>query len=237
MTYDFRSLDIILGGQGAPLVPIGDLHLFPKYQGCLNIGGFANVSFHVEGAGRVAFDICGANLVLNALSKRQGMEMDRNGELAAKGKLIPSLLKRLNGLVFYNKSFPKSLGREWFDEIISPILNEYSRQSNPDLIHTYCEHIAIQICKELSTHLSANTENEVLVTGGGAYNSHLMKRLREHAESHVKLVVPGDTLIQYKEALIFALMGLLLVRGETNCLSSVTGAVRDSCTGSVIGKI
>lgn len=219
---DFRSTDVALGGQGAPLVPIGDRLLFAGYSYCLNLGGFANISYERNGK-RIAYDICPANMVLNDLASISGMAFDEAGNLARSGSLLPDLLKSLNQLSYYHQPPPKSLGKEWVDEHISPLL----RDTIPDLLHTFCEHIAIQIGNNTGT----NRANKLLITGGGALNTYLMERIRHYSVPDV--ILPDLQTIRFKEALIFAFLGLLRWRGEVNCLSSVTGASRDTIGGAI----
>ena len=218
---DFRSLDVSLNGQGAPLVPIGDLHLFPNYKYCINLGGFANISIKEKNK-IIAFDICPVNIILNQFCEKLNIEYDNNGDIAKKGKLIPALLQQLNQLGFYKKSPPKSLGREWVEEFINPIIKlEYETE---DLLHTFCEHIAIQIGVFI-------TNESALFTGGGVFNTYLMERIKYYSSS--KIIIPNDKIINFKEALIFAFLGVLKLENEVNCLKSVTGAIRDSCGGII----
>ncbi len=223
--YDFRSLDVALGGQGAPLVPIGDHLLFSQYDFCLNLGGFANTSFEQDDR-RIAFDICPVNIVLNELAQIENLAFDEGGNLAKKGKVNLELLNELNSLDFYRMPPPKSLGREWVENTIQPILKKY-KISNLDLLATYTEHVAVQI----SEVLNENSGSSVLITGGGAYNTHLIDRLKSLTKTSVH--IPEPSLVEYKEALVFALLGLLRLRNEVNCLSSVTGATRDSSCGVI----
>ena len=217
---NFRSLDISLNGQGAPLVPIGDLLLFPDYKYCINLGGFANISIK-NNKKIVAFDICPANIVLNHICKGLEIEYDHNGNISKKGKIISSLLQQLNQLDFYTSNAPKSLGREWVEENIYPLLKGYKIE---DMLCTFCEHVAIQIGKFL-------VSESALFTGGGVFNSFLMKRIAFH--SNTEIIVPNKELIEFKESLIFAFLGLLRLRNEINCLQSVTGADRDNCGGDI----
>lgn len=224
---DFRSLDVALGGQGAPLVPIGDHLLFNEYTYCLNLGGFANVSFEAD-AKRIAFDICPVNIVTNQLCRSIGKEMDDKGEIGRTGNIHEALLHKLNELAYYQlkKNTPKSLGKEWVMENFYPILHQYTI-SVPDQLRTIYEHVALQIAKATeSTH-----QKNMLITGGGAYNIFLMERitaLTKHA-----IVLPDKHTIEFKEALIFAFLGVLRMREEINCLKSVTGALKNSVGGCV----
>jgi anhydro-N-acetylmuramic acid kinase len=220
---NFRSLDVSLNGQGAPLVPIGDLLLFPKHKYCINLGGFANISIK-KSKQITAFDICPANIVLNDICKELGIEYDYDGDIAREGEIIPTLLQQLNQLDFYIKKSPKSLGREWVEKNVFPILKNHRPE---DLLCTFCEHIAIQIGKFLS-------DESALFTGGGVFNSFLMNRITFHSKSEILL--PNKELIEFKESLIFAFLGVLRLRNEVNCLQSVTGANSDNC-GGVIHQI
>lgn len=228
---DFRSLDVALGGQGAPLVPVGDELLFGQYDFCLNLGGIANLSGRTK-ENRIAYDICPANMVLNYLSRQLGHAYDAGGNLASNGENQPELLEKLNQLDFYNLSAPKSLGYEWVSEVVFPILKE-AEKSAEDLLNTFCHHIAQQIRLSLEPFSGANQQS-LLVTGGGAYNTFLIKLLQEELKTlDIKVVIPGKQILEYKEALIFALLGVLRIRGEVNTLASVTGARANSCGGQV----
>jgi anhydro-N-acetylmuramic acid kinase len=219
---DFRITDVAHGGQGAPLVPAGDATLFSEYNYCLNLGGFINISFD-EFAKRIAFDIAPMNYVLNRLAMREGKPFDENGKMAAAGTCIQSLLDKLNSLSYYSARAPKSLGREWVEKEIFPLLNENYNTS--DLLHTFTLHAAEQTAKYLQQ------DGRVLITGGGAYNTFFIEELKKR--SVAEIVIPESELINFKEALIFAWLGFLRLRNENNALSSVTGARRDSCGGAI----
>ena len=227
---DFRTKDITLGGQGAPLVPIGDQQFFDNYTFCLNLGGISNVSLNRDGQ-RIAYDIGIANMLLNHLSRKLGKPFDKSGSLARSGNLDTALLNRLNSVAYYQKPFPKSTGFEWFKGEILPIIESGSLPV-PDLLHTAVHHIAEQIARQLKSHIKTSN-NTVLVTGGGAFNDFLMEVLRNKLAPDVEVVIPPAELVSFKEALVFALMGLLRIEGEINVLSSVTGASLDSSSGTV----
>lgn len=222
---DFRVDDVALGGQGAPLVPIGDQLLFGQYEYCLNLGGFANISFDKKGR-RVAYDICPVNIVLNHYVATLGHAYDDGGKLAATGKVNNLLLDRLNALDYYAAKAPKSLGLEWVKLEVFPLIDSFGLSIN-DVLSTFVAHISNQIAKALNL----GTAQSVLVTGGGAFNTFLMQSLSKRTEATI--VVPDKSLIEYKEALIFSLLGVLRLRNETNCLSSVTGALRDHSSGKI----
>lgn len=223
VVYDFRTQDVVLGGQGAPLVPIGDRLLFADYDACVNLGGFANISFE-QNDERIAFDICPVNVVMNHFSRKLGYEYDDKGNLAKEGTINFKLLELLNQLDFYKKTPPKSLGIEWVHQEIFPILNQFD--SSKDVLRTFLEHIAIQIAKV--THKF----NTILFTGGGVYNDFLMEKVRENSQS--KIDIPNSDIVNYKEALIFAFLGLLRLENKPNCLSSVTGAKYDHSSGKIV---
>ena len=220
---DFRSEDVSKGGQGAPLVPIGDKLLFGNYEICLNIGGIANVSYDEDGK-RIAYDLCIANQALNYLAQMKGLPYDRDGQLARSGEVDMDLLKRLNRHPFHGQLPPKSLGREFFEANQKDLLKDLSVE---DMLATFTEHIALQIALGVS-HLP---KGKILVTGGGARNQFLMERLQ--ARTSHEVVIPDKMTIDYKEALVFAFLGLLRMEGKTNVLASVTGAESDSCSGRI----
>jgi len=220
---DFRVQDVALGGQGAPLVPIGDRLLFNDFDCCLNLGGFANISSEVNGK-RIAYDICEVNIVLNYLAEKLGFLYDDCGNLAKNGKLDKELETKLNELKYYNENPPKSLGLEWVKEYVFPIL-EASPTSIEDKLRTVTEHIAFQIAKQISINAS------VLITGGGAYNIFLISRIQFYKKLHI--INASSILIDYKEALVFGLLGVLKLRKEINCLASVTGAKRNHSSGII----
>ena len=222
---DFRSSDVALGGQGAPLVPIGDQILFGEYDFCLNLGGFANISFENKNS-RASFDICPVNIVMNELCKEIGKDFDLNGDIAKTGKIHQELLNKLNSLTYYAMPFPKSLGKEWIEMNIRPLFYN-TGLSLQDRLRTFYEHIAIQLRKSTQHVQNKN----IFITGGGAHNSFLIERIQQ-LTNH-RLIIPAEKIINFKEALVFAFLGVLRYREETNCLSSVTGATRDSISGAI----
>lgn len=232
---NFRDMDLALGGQGAPLVPIGDRLLFGKYDFCLNIGGIANISAEV-GEQRLAYDICPANMVLNHFAQKAGQPYDEDGAMAARGEVHQKLLDQLNALDYYRAPFPKSLGYEWvLANVIQPL--EKENLSTEDMLATLTHHVAQQIAS--NAHLlqekeaALREEAEMLVTGGGAFNSYLVSCIQHYGKDKFRVVSPNELIISYKEALVFAFLGVLRVRKEVNCLSSVTGASRDHSAGLI----
>ncbi|MCD4834685.1 MAG: anhydro-N-acetylmuramic acid kinase [Bacteroidales bacterium] len=222
---DFRSLDVALGGQGAPLVPVGDELLFPEYDYCLNIGGFANISFS-ENNTRLAYDICPANIILNFLAQKLNHTFDKDGKLGQSGNVSQELLKKLNSINYYEHPYPKSLGKEWLDSTFIPVLAK-SKVPLIDQLSTVYEHIAQQI----SGALPNESKYKTLITGGGAYNSYLVELITQKTKSEI--IIPDKNIIEYKEALIFAFLGILRFKNQVNCLSSVTGARKDSSSGLI----
>jgi len=223
---DFRVQDVQLGGQGAPLVPIGDRMLFPDYRYCLNLGGFSNISFEEKGS-RIAFDICPVNTVLNHYANQLGLDYDDGGSIARSGAVVPLLLDELNALEFYTLGYPKSLGFEFVKGTVLPMIEKYP-DSAQDKIATFTEHVAVQI----AATIKGIGEGELLVTGGGVYNEFLIGRMRQLLPNTL-IAIPDDKAIQFKEALIFALLGVLKLRDEVNVLSSVTGASHDHSSGFI----
>lgn len=223
---DFRKADVAQGGQGAPLVPAGDRLLFGEYDGCLNLGGFANISYEDDIGRRIGYDICPVNLALNKLAGRAGKTFDKDGVMARQGRVGNALLEALNHLDYYRVPPPKSLGKEWFEKEFVPVL-ESASDALPDLMATVIEHICIQISFCVR---NAGMES-VLVTGGGALNPMLMERLQHHTKA--RLVIPDRQLVEFKEALVFAFLGVLRVRNEINCLASVTGGQADLSAGEI----
>lgn len=222
---DFRVQDVKLGGQGAPLVPIGDQILFADYDYCLNLGGFSNVSFS-ENNTRIAFDISPVNTVLNFYANQMDVDFDDKGTIAKSGNLNQSLLDELNALSFYSKFYPKSLGFEFVKETVLPLIEKHTI-SREDKMHTFTIHVAFQIAEAL-----AKKKAKLLITGGGAYNDFLIEAIQTHLPE-MELIIPDKKILEYKEALIFALLGVLKLRGEINVLSSVTGSERDHSSGEV----
>ena len=222
---DFRRRDMAAGGQGAPLVPIGDKLLFSEYDYCLNLGGFSNVSFN-ENGNRIAFDISPVNTVLNFYANKLGFSYDDAGNFAKSGNINQDLLQQLNDLEFYALPYPKSLGMEFVNAKIFPLMNSYSIDVK-DKLCTFVEHIAIQIA-----NICSKPNAKLFITGGGAYNRFLIERLRNYLPT-TELVIPDDKTIQFKEALIFGFLGVLRLRDEINVLSSVTGASKNHSSGVV----
>ena len=221
---DFRTLDVALNGQGAPLVPVGDLLLFPEYQMCLNLGGFANISVKNQNS-ILAFDICPVNIVLNQLANELGLPYDKNGSVAAGGVVNKEMLGQLNNLSFYNEKPPKSLGKEWSDSNVFPII-EKSDDIIENKIATYTQHVIDQLSKVISNH-----EGRVLITGGGAYNKTIVSGLQK--EFGERIEVPEKQIVEFKEAILFAFLGVLRGINEKNCLRSVTGADIDNIGGAI----
>lgn len=231
---DLRAMDIALGGQGAPIVPIGEKILLGDYDFFLNLGGIANISVNHR-TQYIAFDICPANRVLNLLAAEAGKTYDDGGRMAASGKVDNNLLAKLNALDYYGEPYPKSLANDFGTDVVYPIVKGAALPTN-DALRTYVEHIAVQIARSVEQllPLTKGGELKMLATGGGALNGFMVQRLQEVLQPlNVKIEIPGTDLIQYKEALIMALIGVLRWREENNVLASVTGAVRNSIGGAV----
>ena len=225
---NFRTLDVALGGQGAPLVPIGDELLFGNYDACLNLGGIANISYRAGGK-RVAYDICPCNMALNRLASRLGLPYDPEGSHARRGRCHGPLLEALGGIGYYAAPPPKSLGKEWLVSEYWPLV-EAAPVPVEDLLCTVVSHTADQIARVLNRQRVAT----LLVSGGGAFNRFLLEKIGEYAPG-VEITVPDALIVNYKEALVFAMLGYLRLTGRVNTLASVTGARCDSVGGTVSG--
>ena len=221
---DFRVQDVQLGGQGAPLVPIGDLLLFSDYSHCLNLGGFSNISIKSNN-NIIAYDICPVNIVLNKYSRLIGFDFDMKGQISKSGNINKNLLKSLNEILYYNLTHPKSLGLEWVENKIFPLIDSF-KISVEDILRTYVEHIAIQISKNLE-----GDNLKILISGGGVKNKFLIKRIKELSNKNLEII--SENITDYKEALIFGFLGVLRIRNENNCLKSVTGANEDHSSGVI----
>lgn len=229
--YDFRNLDVQLGGEGAPLVPVGDRLLFASADVCLNLGGIANISLELKGKRR-AFDLCFCNMALNHLIKEAGSEYDRDGRLAAKGTVVPSLLDQLTTVYASVRKRRNSLGREFFEASVQPLLDQ-RKFALSDRLRTVCESVA----EEIDLAIPRGSRNlQMLSTGGGARNKHLVEVLRGRLLGKAAVVLPPDEIIDFKEAIIFAFLGLLRLRQENNVLRSVTRSRQDSSSGVLIGR-
>lgn len=228
---DLRSLDVAFHGQGAPIVPLGEKLLFPEFRFFLNLGGIANISAHTPDH-IIAFDVCPANRVLNMLANVQGHEYDEDGIMASFGQFNVDLYSELNALEYYRLPFPKSLSNDFGVDVIFPLIKIYGI-SIENALNTYVEHVAIQIKNSLN-QFSQKESQDILITGGGAFNKFLIKRLSIHLnEINFKIVLPATEVIQYKEALIMAFLGVLRWREQYTISASVTGALRNSIGGAL----
>ena len=222
---DFRVQDVALGGQGAPLVPIGDQILFSDYDYCMNLGGFSNISFN-KNKTRIAFDISPVNTVLNFYANQLGLDYDDKGKIAKSGKVNQELLNQLNNLDFYAEKHPKSLGLEFVKNIIIPLIEKHNIAIE-DKLATFTRHIAQQISFAIEIK-----NGKMIITGGGAYNDFLIKSIKDFLPE-IEIIVPDNKILEFKEAIIFALLGVLKLRNENNVLASVTGAKNDHCSGFI----
>lgn len=233
---DLRSVDVAFGGQGAPLVPLGDELLFGTFSGCLNLGGIANISY-VLNHKNVAFDICPVNILLNAYTLKIGKSYDDGGRIAKSGKLIPALLAELNKLNYYTQAAPKSLGREWVDAEVFPIIERHATHTTEDILNTLVIHSAQQIAACLSALPTKNGKQQLLITGGGAFNTFLIESITSFTAKNIELVLPDFDTIQFKEAIIFGFLGLLRMHNIPNAKSTVTGASCDTVGGAIYGNV
>ncbi|MBC7448905.1 MAG: anhydro-N-acetylmuramic acid kinase [Hymenobacteraceae bacterium] len=233
---DFRATDVALGGQAAPLVPLGDRLLFPEFAVCLNLGGIANLSVERAAGGRLAYDVCACNQLFNALAAEAGLPYDDDGRLARAGQPVPALRAALDAPAFFTELRPKSLGREWVEAHSLAVLAEFGAWPLADRLRTVIAHVAGQLAHAIRTALGAAAPaagRQVLATGGGAFNGYLIEQLRAELAGAAEVIVPAPEIIDFKEAIIFALLGVLRWRGEVNTLASATGARRDSSGGAI----
>ena len=227
---DFRTMDVAKGGQGAPFVPIGDKTLFSEYDICVNLGGISNLSYDFQG-NRLAYDVGACNMLLSYILKDSEQDYDDKGAISRRGRIIQGFYDALNDLAYFSTSPPKSTGYEWFRKEVEPIVDNYRSSSLEDLLHTAVKHISYQLSRAFA---QAKNEGQVLLTGGGAKNDFLMEALRTQCGKDLEVVVPEMDLVDFKEALIFGLMGAMRWVGEDNVIASVTGASSDSCSGVII---
>ncbi len=234
---DLRAMDVALGGQGAPIVPIGEKLLLPGYQWLLNLGGIANLSART-GDQYIAFDVCPANRILNLLAEELGKDYDEDGRIAASGQIHSGLLDELNALDYYKQPYPKSLANEFGTGVVYPLIRKY-RLPVEDALRTCVAHLCTQIALavqkvEKGIDRTAPDAQQLLVTGGGALNSFVVMELEDlFRPMDIQVVVPEKNLLLYKEAVIMGLIGVLRWREEVNVLSSVTGARYDSINGAL----
>ncbi len=234
---DFRGTDVALGGQGAPLAPIADRLLFPQYELMLNLGGIANITCNIEGR-YIAFDIGGANQILNALTQSIGLPYDDGGRMAASGRLIEPLMEAMDRLPYFQAAPPKSLGNDWVQAHQTEAYIAWPA-SVEDRLHTACVQLARQTALALARIMESENwrlpQYRILATGGGAFNTFLTNCIVEacNTVAPVSLQVPEPGIIAFKEAVLMALMGVLRMAGLPNCMASVTGASRDAVGGAV----
>lgn len=230
---DFRRMDVAKMGEGAPLVTIGDDLLFSEYDFCLNLGGFANISSRIDGK-RVGYDICANNILLNRVARDLGQSYDEDGKIADSGSINYELLKDLNNIEYYSKPYPKSLNRDWINKELWHIVRDYKETSLEDRMTTLVDHIATQIGNNINDLSNGNSEGKkVLVTGGGAFNLTLIDYLKTHTDAEI--IVPEDLLVNYKESMIFALLGSLRIQNKENIIGEGTGANANSVAGALHG--
>lgn len=231
---DFRSSDVALGGQGAPLAPMADKMLFPGFDFYLNLGGIANITCNANGR-FVAFDITGANQVLNALAQTLGYDFDENGHLASAGSLEETLFAQLNSLPFLALPYPKSLSNQWVQENPLKICQNSSANLH-DKLYTTCRHVAFQLKNSIAQIIDREgiekKNYSLLATGGGVFNGFLMECIRAEI-GNVEVEIPALEHVKFKEACLMALLGVMRMEGIPNCISSVTGARKDAVGGAV----
>jgi anhydro-N-acetylmuramic acid kinase len=228
---DLRAMDVALGGKGAPLEPIAEQLLFPDYNYRLNLGGNATISAVVNGS-FVAFDICPCNYILDAVAQTLGKTYDEDGKLAAGGVTDNALLESLNGLAYYAQTYPKTLASKFGTGTVLPMI-QGQQLSTQGKLNTYTQHITKQIALSIAP-LQDGSEQKLLLTGGGAFNSYLVACIREQLQPYnIEIIIANTQTITFRSALMTALLGALRWRQEPNALVSVTGAEKDSVGGAL----
>ena len=229
---DFRTQDVALDGEGAPLAALADRLLFPGSQAYLNLGGIANLSIHRPGKPVVAFDVTGANQLLNPLAQLAGLPYDADGALAASGQIVPSLLTALNEAAYFAQAPPKSLSNQWVQQTLVRPLLQAEASSLPDRLRTAVAHTVQQLRAALIRYQADFERPQLLITGGGAHNTFLIERLRAAVPQWI-IVVPDEQTVDFKEAALMALMGALRWYDLPNVDASATGAQRATCSGAL----
>lgn len=222
---NFRISDVAKGGQGAPLVPIGELMLFHDHDAFINLGGIANISI-IQNTTIRAWDIGPFNQVLNHIAGRAGKLFDENGKMASTGQVIEKWKTHLLEWAYFSQSSPKSLGNE---QVHLEIIKKIPEENSADLAFTFCQVMSKIIAEEITSNQCKN----VLITGGGAYHHFFISLLNFQLPGHIQITLPPKSLIEFKEAIIFAFLGLLRENNQINVLSTVTGATSDSCAGTI----
>jgi len=226
---NFRINDVALGGQGAPLVPIGDWHFFNTYRYCINLGGICNITVQNSKEVLTAFDISPCNVLLNHYAQQLNVAFDEDGLLARKGNLNKALFEKLNALAYYSTQAPKSLDAQFSKVDCIPLIDTFNL-SREDVLCTLCHHYAYQIGLVIETY-SQSEDEQMLLSGGGAFNGFLTDLIQE--KCNVKVHIPDKKIIEFKEAIVFGLLGVLKLENEVNCLKIVTGASMDNVGGEV----
>jgi anhydro-N-acetylmuramic acid kinase len=227
---NFRQQDVALGGQGAPLVPMGEKWLFVAYAGFMNLGGFSNVTQRIEeedgSETMIAYDVCALNIVLNKLCGELNLPFDAEGKIAARGSISSDLLIALNEIKYFQSGKKGSLGLEWVEKDVLPVIEQYRETKSlsiETIIATFTEHCAIQ-CS------NAMPDGRYLLSGGGTHNITLIDSIRKHSNAQIE--VPNKLLNDFKEAIIFAFLAGLRASELPNTLTSVTGASRSGSNGA-----
>lgn len=236
---EFRTMDVALGGQGAPLAPLADKFILPGNDFYVNIGGIANISCNIDGK-FIAYDTSAANQILNNLAHAIGLEYDDKGSMAASGAVDEELLKQVNQHSYYQQPYPKSLDNGWVLQNVLPIFLQNKASIN-DKLATAVEHTAQQLVFAIQEIIKkenfVKTAYKMVATGGGVFNDFLIQRIQYHLNkatlAHVELTLPDTDMIKFKEAILMALMGLRRIENLSNSIATVTGASRDSSNGAV----
>ncbi len=231
---DFRTADMAVGGEGAPLVPYFDYLMFrskTKNRILLNLGGIANFTALPKNCSPrevLAFDTGPANMVIDACMKKfYRKEFDRGGATAFRGELLPDLLMKMMGHPYFAQRPPKSTGRELFGKMfISKLLKETKGLRREDVVATVTELTAFSVFDQYHRFIARKMKvDEVLVSGGGVHNHAIMEALRDYFPA--ASVKPLDQLgfsSDAKEAVCFAVLANETIMENPSNVPSVTGA-------------
>jgi len=238
---DFRSADIAVGGEGAPLVPFADHLLFASRApvAVLNLGGIANLTLipSADPADVIAFDAGPANMVGDALAARAGEPYDAGGARAARGRVNEAALQHALAHRFFARRAPKSTGREEFGSAFAEALCAdvvAAGGTLDDAIATATALTATSIADALRRETPPGIRwSEVLVGGGGARNVTLLSLLRDAVGVPVRPTDDAGVPAAAREAVAFAILGAYRLRDLPNTLPRCTGARRAVSAGAV----
>ncbi len=234
---DFRSKDIAQGGQGAPLVPFADELIFKKdkNRAIQNIGGIGNVTVLSKDCETFAFDTGPGNMLIDAFCKKLfNLPFDKDGEIAAQGKINETWLNELLNEDYYKLTPPKSTGRELFNDGYIKAISQTAPKDKYDTIATLTALTAKTIANSYKDFVLPKTNlDEIVIGGGGAYNKTMLKLIENYTGISVKTHNDFGIDDKFKEAIAFAMLGFCTLNNTPNNLPSCTGAKKSVIMGVV----